>query len=112
MFARLIIEKQSEQEEEQKQRDEQVHEAPVASDEIENPASPTSQDLNRAADSVVPVEVGPRENQSSESGQDRAYGLYDESANTQKSKVLHTHDEDGSPRLEGKKSVSGLSTEG
>ena len=40
MFARLIIEKQSEQEEEQKQRDEQVHEAPVASDEIENPASP------------------------------------------------------------------------
>ena len=26
--------------------------------------------------------------------------------------MLHTHDEDGSARLEGKKSVSGLSTEG
>ena len=75
MFARLIIEKQSEQEEEQKQRDEQVHEAPVASDEVENPASSTSQDPHRAADSVVHVEVGPREDQSSESGQDRDYGL-------------------------------------
>ena len=64
MFARLM-EKQSGQEE-QKQRDEQVHEAPVASDEVENPASPTSKDLHRAADSVVPVEVGPREDQSSD----------------------------------------------
>ena len=80
MFARLM-EKQSGQEE-QKQRDEQVHEAPVASDEVENPASPTSQDLHRAGYSVVPVEVGPREDQSSESGQDRDYGLYGESANT------------------------------
>ena len=64
MFARRM-EKQSGQEE-QKQRDEQVHEAPVASDEVENPASPTSKDLHRAADSVVPVEVGPREDQSSD----------------------------------------------
>ena len=80
MFARLM-EKQSGQEE-QKQQDEQVHEAPVASDEAENPASSTSQDLHRAADSVVPVEVRPREEQSSESGRDRDYGLYGESANT------------------------------
>ena len=65
MFARLIMERQRGQEE-QKQRDEQVHEAPVASDEVENPASPTSKDLHRAADSVVPVEVGPREDQSSD----------------------------------------------
>ena len=36
MFARLM-EKQSGQEE-QKQWDEEVHEAPVASDEVENPA--------------------------------------------------------------------------
>ena len=64
MFARLM-KKQSGQEE-QKQRDEQVHEAPVASVEVENPASPTSKDLHRAADSVVPVEVGPREDQSSD----------------------------------------------
>ena len=61
--------------EEQKQRDEQVHEAPVTSDEVENPASPTLQDLHRAADSVVLVEVGPREDQSSERGQDRDYCL-------------------------------------
>ena len=54
-FARLM-EKRSGQEE-QKQRDEQVHEAPVASDEVENSASPTSQDLFRATDSVVHVEV-------------------------------------------------------
>ena len=74
MFARLIMERQRGQEE-QKQRDEQVHEAPVASDEVENPASSTSQDPHRAADSVVHVEVGPREDQSSESGQDRDYGL-------------------------------------
>ena len=59
-----------------------MHEAPVTSDEVENPASPTSQDLHRAADSAVPVEVGPREVQSSESGQDRDYGPYGESANT------------------------------
>ena len=59
MFARLM-EKQNGQEE-QKQRDEEVHEAPVANDEVENPVSPTSQDLHRAADSVVLVEVGPRE---------------------------------------------------
>ena len=78
MVARLM-EKQGGQEE-QKQLDEQVHEAPVASDEVENPASPTSQDLHRAADSIVPVEVGPREDQSSESGQDRDYGPYGESA--------------------------------
>ena len=39
MVARLM-EKQGGQEE-QKQLDEQVHEAPVASDEVENPASPT-----------------------------------------------------------------------
>ena len=78
MFARLM-EKQSRQEE-QKQRDEQVYEAPVARDEVENPASPTSQDLHRAAECVVPVEVGPREDQSSESGQDRDYGPYGESA--------------------------------
>ena len=64
MVARLM-EKQGGQEE-QKQLDEQVHEAPVASDEVENPASPTSKDLHRAADSVVPVEVGPREDQSSD----------------------------------------------
>ena len=59
-----------------------MHEAPVASDEVENPASPISQDLHRAADSVVAVEVGPREDQSSESRHDRDYGLYGESANT------------------------------
>ena len=59
MFARLM-EKQSRQEE-QKKRDEQVHGAPVTSDEVKTPASPTSQDLHRAADSVVLVEVGPRE---------------------------------------------------
>ena len=53
MVARLM-EKQGGQEE-QKQLDEQVHEAPVASDEVENPASPTSQDLHRAPDSVMPV---------------------------------------------------------
>ena len=64
MFARLM-EKQSGQEE-QKQRDEQVHEAPAAGDDVENPASPKLQDLHRAADSVVHVEVGPREDQSSE----------------------------------------------
>ena len=52
MFARLM-EKQSGQEQ-QKQGDEQVHKAPVASDEVENLASPTSQDLHRAADGVVP----------------------------------------------------------
>ena len=59
-----------------------MHEAPVASDEVGNPASPTSQDLHPAADSVVPVEVGPREDQSSESGHDRDYGLYGDSSNT------------------------------
>ena len=80
MFARRM-EKQSGQEE-QKQRDEQVHEAPVASGEVDNPASPTSQHLYRAADSVVPFEVGPLEDQSNESGQGRDYGLYGESANT------------------------------
>ena len=69
------MEKQSGQEE-QKQRDELVHETPVASDEVENPTSPTSQDLHRADDSVVHVEVAPREDQSSESGQDLDYGLY------------------------------------
>ena len=57
MFARLM-EKQSGQEE-QKQRDEHVHEAPVASDKVKNPASPTSQDLHRAADSVAPVGLAP-----------------------------------------------------
>ena len=31
-----------------------MHKAPVASDEVENLASPTSQDLHRAADGVVP----------------------------------------------------------
>ena len=41
-----LMEKQSGQEQ-QKQRDEQVHRAPGASDEVENPASPTSQDLRR-----------------------------------------------------------------
>ena len=80
MFARLM-EKQSRQEE-QKQRDEQVYEAPVARDEVENPASPTSQDLHRAADSVVHVELGPREDQPSESGQDRDHGLHGEPAIT------------------------------
>ena len=89
MFARLM-EKQSGQEE-QKQQDEQVHEAPVASDEAENPASSTSQDLHRAADSVVPVEVRPREEQSSESGRDRDYGLYGESANTHGSRRSSIH---------------------
>ena len=57
MFARLM-EKQSGQEE-QKQRDEQVHEAPVASDEVENPASPTSQDLHRAAVVLYPLRLAP-----------------------------------------------------
>ena len=59
-----------------KQQDEKVHEASVASDEVGHPASPTWQDLHRAADSVVAVEVGPREDQSSESRHDRDYGLY------------------------------------
>ena len=75
-----LMEKQSGQEQ-QKQRDEQVHEAPVASDGVENPAS-TSQDLHGAADSAVSVEVAPREDQSNESGHDRDYGPYGESANT------------------------------
>ena len=57
MLARLM-EDQSEQEE-QKQRDEQVHEAPVASDEVENPASPTSQDLHRAAVVLYPLRLVP-----------------------------------------------------
>ena len=48
MFARLM-QKQSGQEE-QKQRDEQVHEAPVTSDEVKNPASSISQDLRGAVD--------------------------------------------------------------
>ena len=56
-FARLM-EKQSGQEE-QKQRDEQVHEAPVASDEVENPASPTSQDLHRAAVVLYTLRLAP-----------------------------------------------------
>ena len=106
-----LMEKQSGQEQ-QKQRDEQVHRAPGASDEVKNPASSISQDLRGAVDNVVHVEVGLQEDHSSTSGQGRDYGLYGESANTRKSKILHTHDEDGSARLEGKKSVSGLSTGG
>ena len=51
----------------------------MASDGVENPAS-TSQDLHGAADSSVSVEVAPREDQSNESGHDRDYGPYGESA--------------------------------
>ena len=57
MVARLM-EKQGGQEE-QKQLDEQVHEAPVASDEVENPASPTSQDLHRAAVVLYTLRLAP-----------------------------------------------------
>ena len=80
IFARLM-ENQSGHEK-QKLHDEQVHEAPVTSDEVKNPASSISQDLRGAVDNVVHVEVGPEEDQSSASGQDRDYGLYGESANT------------------------------
>ena len=69
-----------------KQQDEKVHEASVASDEVGHPASPTWQDLHRAADSVLHVKVAPREDQCSDSGQDRDYGLYGESANTHESR--------------------------
>ena len=110
IFARLM-ENQSGHEK-QKLHDEQVHEAPVTSDEVKNPASSISQDLRGAVDNVVHVEVGLQEDHSSTSGQGGDYGLYGESANTRKSKILHTHDEDGSARLGGKKSVSGLSTGG
>ena len=69
--------------EEQKNQDEQVREAPATSGEVEDPAPSTSaQVLPRIAESVVPVEVGPREGQPSESGQDRDYGLHGESAKT------------------------------
>ena len=55
--------------EEQKNQDEQVREAPATSGEVEDPAPSTSaQVLPRIAESVVPVEVGHREGQPSESG--------------------------------------------
>ena len=63
--------------EEQKNQDEQVREAPATSGVVEDPAPSTSAKvLPRIAESVLPVEVGPREGQPSESGQDRDYGLY------------------------------------
>ena len=77
--------------EEQKNQDEQVREAPATSGEVEDPAPSTSaQVLPRIAESVVPVEVGPREGQPSESGQDRDYGLHGESAKTHESRRFVT----------------------
>ena len=52
--------------EEQKNQDEQVREAPATSGEVEDPEPSTpAQVLPRIAESVVPVEVGPREGQPS-----------------------------------------------
>ena len=77
--------------EEQKNQDEQVREVPATSGEVEDPAPSTSvQVLPRIAESVVPVEVGPREGQPSESGQDRDYGLHGESAKTHESRRFVT----------------------
>ena len=90
-----------------------MHEAPVASDKVENPASPISQDLHRAADSVVAVEVGPREDQSSESRHDRDYGLYGESANTHGSRRSSIPTmKMASPVLKERKAFQAFSTEG
>ena len=61
--------------EEKEKQDGQSRETSAAGDEGEAPALPAS------GDSVVPVEVGPREDQRGESGQDRDYGLYGESNN-------------------------------
>ena len=60
---------------EEEKQDGQSRETSAAGDEDEAPALPAS------GDSVVPVEVGPREDQPGESGQDRDYGLYGESTN-------------------------------
>ena len=61
--------------EEKEKQDGQSRETSAAGDEDEAPALPAS------GDSVVPVEVGPREDQPGESGQNRDYGLYGESTN-------------------------------
>ena len=61
--------------EDKEKQDGQSRETSAAGDEDEAPALPAS------GDSVVPVEVGPREDQPGESGQDRDYGLYGESTN-------------------------------
>ena len=52
--------------------------------------STSAQVLPRIAESVVPVEVGPRERQPSESGQDRDYGLHGDSAKTHESRRFVT----------------------
>ena len=61
--------------EEKEKQDGQSRETFAAGDENEAPALPAS------GDSVVSVEVGPREDQPGESGQNRDYGLYGESTN-------------------------------
>ena len=83
MLSQMMAERQSGAAE-QKNQDGQAQEAPATGDEVENPASSTSQE--DAASSVVPVEVGPRVDQSGESGQDGDYGLQGESAITQGSR--------------------------
>ena len=99
--------------EEQKNQDEQVREAPATSGEVEDPAPSTSaQVLPRIAESVVPVEVGPREGQPSESGQDRDYGLHGESAKThERRRFCDADDEDCAADSEGQKRVSVFSNE-
>ena len=65
---------------EQENQGEEARGAPATGGEVENPA-PSASGEDSAASSVVPVEVGPHVDRSSESGQDGDYGLQGESAN-------------------------------
>ena len=72
---RVMARLDQDQLEEKEKQDGQSRETSAAGDKDEAPALPAS------GDSIVSVEVGPREDQPGESGQDRDYGLYGESTN-------------------------------